>query len=83
MTNRRSFIELQPGDICEYSFGAENASRCKVRIVRILNSPRSIAEINVLDVFVDDSGNDYFHYLQRTGNTMNASLKYLKKITEV
>lgn len=72
---------LKAGDICEYSFGEENASRTIVQIVRILESPRgnapgSIAEIRVLEVKNDAGGNGLFHYLKRTGDTMNASIKY-------
>lgn len=33
-----------------------------------------------LDVVVDDSGNGYFTYLLKTKKTMNASLKYLKRV---
>lgn len=72
---------LKAGDICGYSFGEENASRTIVQIVRILESPRghdpgSIAEIRVLEVKNDAGGNGLFHYLKRTGDTMNASIKY-------
>lgn len=70
---------LKTGDICEYSFGEENASRNIVQIVRVLENG-SVAEIRVLEVKNDDSGNGWFHFLQRTGNTMNASIKYLRKI---
>ena len=78
-------ITLKAGDICEYSFGEENASRTIVQIVRILENPRghepgSIAEIRVLEVKNDASGNDRFHFLQKSGYTMNASIKYLRKI---
>lgn len=76
---------LKDGNICEYSFGVENASRTIVQFVRILKNPRghvpgSIAEIRVLEVKNDASGNGLFHYLKRTGDTMNASVKYLHKI---
>lgn len=59
---------LNAGDICEYSFGEKNASLTIVQIVRILESPRghapgSVAEIRVLEVKNDASGNDFFHYL--------------------
>lgn len=76
---------LKAGNICEYSFGEEKASRTIVQIVRILENPRghapgSIAEIRVLEVKNDASGNGLFYYLQKTGDTMNASIKYLHKI---
>lgn len=76
---------FKAGDVCEYSFGEENASRNIVQIVRILDNPRdaeprSVAEIRILKVVNDASGNDLFHYLQKTGKTMNASTNYLRKI---
>lgn len=69
------------GDICIYGFGAENKSRAIVEIVRILNDERGVAEVKFHKVFVDDTGNGFFNYLLKTGNTMNASFKYLKNIT--
>lgn len=70
---------LQPGDVCLYSFGDQNASEVIVEIVRLLSTSEA-AEIRVLKVIEDYSGNGYFHYLQRSGETMNASLQYLKKL---
>ena len=70
---------FKPGDVCTYGFGAENKSRAIVEIVKILNDERGVAEIKFLEVIVDDTGNGFFEYLLRTGNTMNASFKYLKK----
>lgn len=71
----------QPGDVCIYGFGDENKSCAIVEIVRVLNDERGVAEVKFLKVFVDDTGNGYFNYLLRSGNTMNASFKYLKNIT--
>lgn len=73
--------DYREGDVCLYSFHEKNKSFSVVEIVRILDDPRGVAEIKFLKVFVDDTGNDYFTYLLRTGKTMNASLKYLKNIT--
>lgn len=70
---------LQPKDICLYSFGKENGSASIVEIVRLLDTSEC-AVIRVLKVIEDDSGNGYFCYLQRSGQTMNASLKYLQKL---
>ena len=70
---------LQPKDICLYSFGTENGSASIVEIVRLLDTSEC-AVIRVLKVIEDDSGNGYFSYLQRSGQTMNASLKYLQKL---
>ena len=62
----------QAGDICTYSFGNKNRS------VAIVN-PRGAAEVRFLDVIIDDTGNGFFLYLLKSGNTMNASLQFLKK----
>lgn len=71
--------ELKAGDVCTYGFGTENASRATVKIVELL--PRSeAATVRFLSVERDDTGNGMFNYLLKTGNTMNASLKYLTKI---
>ncbi len=67
------------GDICTYSYDNDNKSLSIVKIVRILDDSRG-AEVQFLDVVVDDSGNDYFTYLLQTGKTMNVSFKYLKTI---
>lgn len=66
------------GDICTYSYDNDNKSLSIVKIVRILNDSRGIAEVQFLDVIIDDSGNDYFTYLLQTGKTMKVSFKYLK-----
>ena len=69
------------GDVCIYGFGHENKSRAIVEIVKILNDERGVAEVKFHKVFVDDTGNWYFNYLVKSGNTMNASFQYLKNIT--
>lgn len=71
---------MNPGDICLYSFGDKNASQCKVEVVRVLDDSRGVAEVKILEVYVDDSGNGIFNYLARTGKTMNASMCYLQKL---
>ena len=70
---------LNPGDVCIYSFGDQNKSLAVVEIVNILNEQKGVAEIKFLDVMVDDTGNGYFNYLHKTGQTMNASFQYLQK----
>lgn len=70
---------LKQGDVCIYSFGSKNKSIAIVEIVRVLDDVRGVAEIKFLDVIIDDTGNGMFKYLHRTGKTMNASLKYLRK----
>lgn len=69
------------GDFCIYSFGNENKSLAIVEIVKILNDERGVAEVKFHKVIVDDTGNDFFAYLHKTGQTMNASFCYLKNIT--
>lgn len=69
----------QAGDICTYSFGNKNRSVAIVKIVRLLDDPRGAAEVRFLDVIIDDTGNAFFLYLLKSGNTMNASLQFLKK----
>lgn len=60
--------------------GFVSYSHSIVEIVRILDNPYGVAEVKFLDVVVDDSGNGYFTYLLKTKKTMNASLKYLKRV---
>ena len=69
------------GDVCFYGYAPENNSLVLAEIVKILNDERGVAEIKVLKVFEDASGNGLFNYLYKTGNTMNASFKYLRNIT--
>lgn len=69
------------GDFCIYSFDNENKSLAIVEIVKILNDERGVAEVKFHKVIVDDTGNGFFTFLNKTGQTMNASLCYLKNIT--
>ena len=69
------------GDVCIYGFGHANKSRAIVEIVRILNDELGVAEVKFHKVFVDDTGNGFFNYLLKSGNTMNASFQYMKNIT--
>ena len=71
------------GDVCFYGFHDGNKSLALVEIVKILNDERGVAEVKFLKVFVDNTGNGFFNYLLRSGNTMNASFKYLKNITPI
>lgn len=71
------------GDICFYGFHDGNKSLALVEIVKILSDERGVAEVKFLKVFVDNTGNGFFNYLLRSGNTMNASFQYLKNITPV
>lgn len=66
-----------------YQYDNDNKSRCLVRIAKILPDERGVVEIRIIKVYVDDSGNGLFTYLQKTGKPMNASLKYLHPIQEV
>lgn len=71
--------EYKKGDLCLYSFDNKNKSAAVVEIVKIINDPRGVAEIKFREVIIDDTGNGLFEYLHKTGQTMNASLKYLNK----
>lgn len=82
ITNPREEIYLSKGLICIYSYEAncKNKTLCKVRIQHLWENQSDLsvyAEIKILEAYVDDSGNGLFEYLQKTGKTMNASLKYL------
>ena len=71
------------GDVCFYGFHDGNKSLALVEIAKILSDERGVAEVKFLKVFVDNTGNGFFNYLLRSGNTMNASFKYLKNITPI
>lgn len=72
--------EFEVGDVCEYPYGhPTNKSQAVVKIVKILPDPRGVAEIKVVEVINDDTGNNYLTHLHRTGKTMNVSLRYCHK----
>lgn len=73
--------EYKVGGVYEYSFDDKNKSKSIVEIIKLLDGPRKTAEVRFIDVLVDDSGNGFFSYLERTGGTMIVSLKYLHEIT--
>ena len=72
--------EYKVGDICIYG-GGKSQSYALVQIEKILSDERGIAELKLIKVFNDNTGNNYFSYLLSTGKTMNGSFKYLKNIT--
>lgn len=69
------------GDFCLYGFADGNKSLAIVEIVKILDDERGVAEVKFHKVIKDNTGNGFFHYLFKSGGTMNASFKYLKNIT--
>lgn len=71
---------FEPGDFCLYAFGKENKSKAVVEVVKVSDDPRGVAQVKFHRVLADDTGNGLFNYLCRTGNTMNASFEYLKKL---
>lgn len=77
-------VEVVPGyhvgDVCFYGFGSQTNCLALVEIQKILDDERGVAEIKFLKVFTD-TGNNFFDYLLRTGQTMNGSFEYLKNIT--
>ena len=75
-----SSANFEPGDFCLYAFGKENKSKAVVEVVKVLDDPRGVAQVKFHRVLADDTGNGLFNYLRRTGDTMNASFEYLKKL---
>ena len=75
-----SSARFEPGDFCLYAFGKENKSKAVVEVVKVLDDPRGVAQVKFHRVLADDTGNGLFNYLRRTGDTMNASFDYLKKL---
>ncbi|MFR5669231.1 MAG: hypothetical protein ACLUDS_10590 [Acutalibacteraceae bacterium] len=75
-----SSASFEPGDFCLYAFGKENKSKAVVEVVKVLDDPRGVAQVKFHRVLADDTGNGLFNYLRRTGDTMNASFEYLKKL---
>lgn len=71
---------VEVNDVCLYSFSLDtkNRSQCIVKVKSILSE--DIVEIEILHVIYDDSGNGIFTYLCNTKKSMNASVKYLKKL---
>ena len=73
--------DYEVGDFCLYGFDDGNGSLAIVEIVEILSDTRGIAEVKFHKVIADNTGNGLFHYLLKSGKTMNASFEYLKNIT--
>jgi hypothetical protein len=73
--------DYREGDVCIYGFAEENKSCAIVEIVKVLDDERGVAKVKFLKVICDDTGNGLFNYLQKCGDTMNASFKYMKNIT--
>lgn len=73
--------DFNVGDFCLYGFADGNNSLAIVEIVKILDDERGIAELKFHKVIKDNTGNGFFHYLLKSGRTMNGSFKYLKNIT--
>lgn len=73
--------DFNVGDFCLYGFTDGNNSLAIVEIVKVLDNTRGIAELKFHKVIKDNTGNGYFHYLLKSGHTMNGSFGYLKNIT--
>lgn len=69
---------IKIGDVCTYSYDNRNKSLSIVEVVKELSD--KVVEVKFHQVIVDDSGNDYFTYLLKSGYTMNVSRKYLHRI---
>lgn len=80
--------ELKVGDIVTYSFVTRQGELCSA-IVEILElklqerDNRPIAKVKFRKSVSDNTGNNYFDYLERIGGSMWASQEYLHKNTEV
>lgn len=70
--------EIKKGDICIYHYANGNGSLVLVEVTGILC--KTISRVKCLQVYIDNSGNDWFHYLLKTGGEMNASNEYLHKL---
>ena len=73
--------DFNVGDFCLYGYADGNKSLAIVEIVKILDDERGIAELKFHKVIKDNTGNEYFHYLFKSGRTMNGSFEYLRNIT--
>jgi len=69
---------LKIGDVCIYPCNSNNNSLCIVEIIKELSS--EVVVVKFHQVMNDESGNNYFNYLLKSGKTMNVSTKYLSKI---
>lgn len=70
--------ELTKGDICVYCFPDDNGSISIVEVTKVFDSNTS--QIKCLQAIIDNSGNDWFKYMQRTGTEMCATNEYLHKL---
>ena len=71
---------IKVNDVCLHSFSWDtwNKARCVVKVKSIFSE--DIAEIDILRVIRDDSGNGAFTDLCNTKRTLLASVKSLKKL---
>lgn len=78
--------DLLVGELFIYSYEKDkehiNKSKSLVKIEKVFDDERGIAQVSFLRVFVDESGNGLFNYLRDSHKTMNVSMKYLRKPTE-
>ena len=80
--------ELKVGDIVTYRFVTRQGVPCSA-IVKILelklqeHDNRPIANVKFHKSLSDNTGNNYFDYLERIGGSMWASQEYLHKNAEV
>lgn len=80
--------ELKVGDVVNYRFVTREGGLCSA-IVEILelklqeHDKRPIAKVKFHKSLSDNTGNNYFDYLERIGGSMWASQEYLHKNTEV
>lgn len=72
------FPEISIGDFCIYGFWENNKSLAIVNVVRFLSS--DVADVKIIKVIIDDTGNKFLDYLFRNDKSMFVSVSHLKKI---
>lgn len=73
-----SSSNIKVGDICVYSYDTQNKSITIVEVIQELSE--EVVAVKFHQVICDDSGNDLFEYLLKSGKSMNVSKKYLVRI---
>lgn len=76
-----SDTEIKKGDICIYHKAGCNGSLALVAVTDIYDKYR--CKIKCLQVFIDNSDNDWVRYLLKTGGEMTASNEYLHRLDNI
>lgn len=70
--------KISKGDICVYYYAEGNGSLNIVEIAEVIDDTKS--RIKCVQVIIDNSGNEWFKYMRKTGTEMTASNTYLYKV---